>query len=157
MFGPTEQLKTWAIIGLAIALVLAIGTATIGIHYYRSEYLVEKANYAAFVEKTNALGEAAKLAKKTKEDEDAKRIVGAESERDTARRLLNAERTSRSRMRLTPQAANGSNEISFDSKALDAAVERYRGRVRELVIQGDEAQIDAATLLKSWPTAQPAK
>lgn len=88
-----------------------------------------------------------------KEADDAKKISDAVTGRnDALSRLRQAAASARS-VPLTPAAASGSSEIHFDQKALDAAVERYRGRVRQLVIQGDEAQIDAQTLLQSWPSA----
>lgn len=148
MFGPIEQVKTWAIIGLAVALLIAMGTA----HYYRSEYKVAEAQYEGFVDKTDALGEAAKLAKKTKEDDDAKKIATAVGERDAA--LIKLRDAQRPRGGFVPGAtgaAPDSRKICYDRAALDAALRTLDTGVSQLVGQGDLAVIDALTLLKAWP------
>lgn len=131
----------------------------LAIHHYRSQVEVVTARYEAFQSEVKALGEQAKAHKIEVEAKNEKAIADAVGSRNAALASLRlAEANARSRsMPLTPASPAGSSQICFDPPALSSAVEQYRGRVLGLVTQGDEAQIDAATLLKSWPTTAPAK
>lgn len=166
MFGPIEQVKTWAIIGLAIALGVAMLTATIGIHYYRSEYIVAKAEFDAFKSKVSELGEAAKSRNLLQEKYDADRLGRANTERDDAlNKLRIAEASARSRAATNnPRAPAGSSQVCFTASGYDAAFKRFGADLdkfiqdaRGIAGEGDRAAIDVTTLIKSWPTAQPAK
>lgn len=168
MFGPIEQLKTYAIIGLGIALGLAILTATVGIHYYRAEYLVVKAECEAFKSKTAALGEAAKTNNLLQEKYDAEKMARVGNERDAAiAKLRVAEAAASARSRASPgnpRAPTGSSQVCFTASSYDAAFKRFGTDLdkfiqdaRGIAGEGDRAAIDATTLIKAWPTTQPVK
>ena len=111
-----------------------------------------KDEYAAFVANVKAQGELAKAQAIKKEAQDAKQIQDAVSQRDLAlKRLRQSANTPSRNLPLVPAAAKGSDTICFGAKALNAAVERYRGDVRQLAESGDEAQLDAVTLIQAWP------
>lgn len=135
--------------------VPVIALMALAVHHYRSELRVVEAEYAAFVSKVEALGEQAKARKIEVEASNAKQITDAVTSRNAALaslRSAQAAADARSRsMPLAPAAAKGSSVQCFEPQALSAAVERYRGRVLGLVTQGDEAAIDAATLIRAWP------
>jgi hypothetical protein len=151
--------REYIIIGLAVALLLAIGTATVGIHYYRSKYLVVKAEGEAFKAQTAALGEKAKADKIEKETKDAKRIADAESARDAALAKLRVEQA-RPRGGFVPSAAPGSKDpsrVCYERSPLDAALRKLDSGVSRLIGEGDAAIINGRAILNSWPTAQPIK
>lgn len=145
---------------MAIVLGLAIAGAYFKGHH--SGYVEGKQEVQAEFDKlkndVTAAGLKAKQDALDKEKKDAKRVADAQSERDIAiGRMRSAEAAAsaaRRAMPLTPAAAAGNSLICFDQKALSAAVERYRGRVRGLVESGDETAIDAAALIKAWPKQQ---
>jgi len=141
---PLLQRSWWAIPALGLVL------ATV---YYRTEYHLSEAHFGAYRTQIEAVAAQAQLAAKLKEETNAKTIVDAVADRnDAISRLQLAEAANRSkRVPLTPAPAQGSASLCFDPPALSSAVEQYRGRVRGLVTQGDEAQIDSQTLIKSWP------
>jgi hypothetical protein len=134
--------------------ILALGASTM---YYRADAHSTRTEFDLYKQQIATKIAEQKADALKKEADDAKKISDAVSGRNDALSRLRQASASARRVPLTPAATSGSSEIIFDQKALDAAVERYRGRVRQLVIQGDEAQIDAQTLLQSWPTAQPVK
>lgn len=150
------RLEIYAI--LALVLAFAIGGAYLKGHH--SGYVEGKqevqAEFDKFKNEVTAAGLKAKQDALDKEKNDAQRVATAQSERDIAigrmRAAEAAASAARRAMPLTPAAAAGNSLICFDQKALSAAVERYRGRVRSLVESGDETAIDAAALIKAWPT-----
>ena len=151
--NPISKLEIY---GIALLLLgLAIGAAYLkGKHEGMAEI---QAKFDLFTAQVKAEGEKAKADALQKEKDDAKRIADAVTERDVAlQRMRSAQAAADAARRavpLTPAATAGSSLICFEQKALSAAVERYRGRVRGLVAVGDETAIDAAALIKAWPSA----
>lgn len=142
----------YVILGVVAFFLVSVGGAYMKGHSDGADKIQGK--YDLFVAETKALGAKAEADKVIKEKKDADQITAAVAGRDTAiRRLRELEkaRASVSRVPLTPAAAQGSSYQCFEPKALSAAVERYRGRVRNFVTQGDEAAIDAAALIQAWP------
>ena len=153
--NPVAKLEAYGI-GLLIVVIAVTGMYFYAKHEGRVEGRKEvQVEFDAFKNDVAAKGLQAKQDKLDKEKADAKRIIDAESERDVARAGMRAaqaaERAARSRVPLTPAATGSSGQICFDQKALSAAVERYRGRVRGLAESGDEAALDCAALIKAWP------
>lgn len=142
----------------ALVLMLAIGGAYLKGHH--SGYVEGKAEVQALFDKfkndVTTAGLKAKQDAITKESQDAKRVADAQSDRDIAIGRMRAAEAAASAARravpLTPAATAGNSLICFEQKALSAAVERYRGRVRSLAESGDETAIDAAALIKAWPS-----
>ena len=132
------------IVGI-IAGVLLVG---LGVQTKRVESC--KAESAEFIAKVEAAGIVAQKVAAAKEKEDAKRITDALTDRDTALKRLRLS-ASRGNVPILSSGPSGSGEICGEQKALSAAIERFRGGVRSLVESGDEAQIDAQSLVRSWP------
>ena len=135
-----------------VPVILIMGLA---VHHYRTELRVTTAEFEAYKSKVAELGAQAEKRKIEVESANANQIRDAVSSRNAALASLRAAQAQaaagRSRVPLTPAAAAGSGALCFDQKALSAAVERYRERVRGLVEIGDEAQIDAQALVRAWP------
>ena len=123
------------------------------LHSAQAQVVAVQARFDAFTEQVDTLGKAQEAKNKEKESQDAKAIRDAVTGRDIALNSLRNEinRASGRPASLTPAAPAGSGDICFDPPAFAAAVERYRGRVRAIVGTGEEAQIDARTLLEGWP------
>ena len=150
--NPITRLEIYA----AIALVLAF---VVGAAYYKGYTAGEEkiqTKYDLFVAQVNAAGEKARADALTKEKENADKVATAVASRDAALNSLRqaSARLAASRVPLVPAAAAGSNSQCFSPKALTAAVESYRAAVFGLVAEGERANIDAAALIKSWPTSQ---
>lgn len=144
-------IREYAIIGLAIALMLALGTA----HYYHSEYKVVEAQYEGFVDKTESLGKVAEANKKLTETLHDTQIATARSERDAAVRLLDVWKKSRpsgSILSGIPASPQGIDRICFTRTGLDAALQRYTGGVEDLIGAGQAAVIDSRAWAKAWPS-----
>lgn len=131
---------------LPVVIVLSLATL-----YYKHAYNASEARYVVFEAKVEALGEAAKVAAKKEELKHEQAISAAVAGRDVARKRLREQIAGSGRVSLTPQTAPGSDAICFGTAEFAAAVERYRAGVRGLVGAGDEAAIDAKTLLEGWP------
>ena len=149
--NPITRLEIYA--GLALILALAIGGA-----YLKGEKVGEakiQEKFDLFVAQVNAAGEKARADALTKEKENETKIAAAVSSRDAALNSLRqaSARLAASRVPLVPAAAAGSNSQCFSPKALTAAVESYRAAVFGLVAEGERANIDAAALIKAWPSA----
>ena len=152
------KLEHGAIEGTMITMIV-VGVIILGmagaIHYYKSELQVVTAQYEGFKETVKANGEAAIAKAALKEKEHEITINDALGVRDDALNQLRlaqaAARAAGGRVPLLAAPAQASGTICFDQKALSAAVERYRDRIFDLVVQGDEAAIDAQTLINAWP------
>jgi hypothetical protein len=151
------KLELYGIVALLMAL--ACGAAYLKGHHAGAQEVQEK--FDLFTAQVRAEGEKAKADALQKEKDYATQITVAVTSRDDAlKRMQLAEaraNAARRAMPLTPASTSAGGAICFDQKALSSAVEQYRGRVSHLVEQGDEAQLDAQTLVKSWPTQPQAK
>ena len=159
--NPLSKLETYGIAIVVIGIMLA-GAYFKGHHAGYIEGRDEvQAKFDKFTNEVKAEGLKAQQDKLDKEKSYATNIATATTERDAAisrmRAAEAAASAARRAMPLTPAAASGSSQICFEQKALSAAVERYRGRVRILVESGDETAIDAAALIRAWPTSPPPK
>ena len=146
-----SKLEIYGIVLLLI--VLAMGAAYYKGHVAGAAEVQQK--YDLFVAQVNAAGEKARADALTKEKENETKIAAAVSSRDAALNSLRqaSARLAASRVPLVPAAAAGSNSQCFSPKALTAAVESYRAAVFGLVAEGERANIDAAALIKAWPSA----
>ena len=143
-------IREYAIIGLGIALLLALGA----LHIARADLGAVQAQYDGFKQTVEAQGKQAQAEAKLKETQNAQAINVAVTDRDTAlsklRDVQQAYSASR-RMSLVPAAAQGSSSQCFSPAALTTAVEQYRAAVFGLVAEGDRAGIDAKALIQAWP------
>ena len=155
--NPLTKFEMYGLGTLAMLLV-----ATAAWFYAKHEGRVEgrkevQVQFDAFKNDITQKGLQAKQDALDKEKNDAKRVADAQSDRDIAigrmRAAEAAASAARRAMPLTPAAAGGGSQICFDQKALSAAVERYRERVRGLAQSGDETAVDAAALIKAWPSS----
>ena len=146
---PISRLEIYAVIALILAL--AIGAAYFKGHSAGMAEVQQK--FDLFTAQVNAAGEKARADALTKERDYAAQITTANAGRNDALNSLRqaTARLAASRVSVVPAAAKGSSSECFDAKALTAAVERYRQRIADLVTEGDRAQIDATSILKSWP------
>lgn len=146
---------------IALVLALAIGAAYFRGHH--SGYVEGKQEiqtlFDAFKNEVTQAGLKAKQDALDKEKKDAAQIADAVSVRDAALARLRTEQA-RPRGGFVPGATGttaDSRKVCYDRAALDAALRNLDTGVSQLVNQGDLAVIDAITLLKAWPTPQPAK
>lgn len=156
IFHTVSKLEVYAIAGLIFILAVA-GAYFRGHHSgYEEGFEKEKVEFDKFVNETKAAGLKAEQDRIDKEKSYATQIATATSDRDAALQRMRvaeaAASAARRAMPLTPAAANGSNLICFEQKALSAAVEQYRGRVRGLAQSGDETAVDARALIQAWPS-----
>ena len=139
------------IVILSIALTLALGA----VHHYRSELKLTEAQYEVYRANVKALEEQAKAHTIEVEAKNERQITDAIGSRNAALSSLRAAQAQanagRNSVPLSPAAPAGSDQICFSQKALSSAVERYRGRIFDLVKEGDEASIDANALIQAWP------
>lgn len=154
MFG-ISKLEAYGIVFVVLSLLMA-GAYFKGHHNGYVDGRAEvQALFDTFKNEVTAAGLKAKQDAIDKEKNDAKHVADAVSERDVAIGRMRAAEAAASAARrsvpLTPVAAGSNSLICFEQKALSAAVERYRGRVRSLAESGDETAIDAAALIKAWP------
>ena len=152
--GPFQ----YATVGLAIALLLALGA----LHIARADLGVVQAKYDGFVQTTEANGRTAVAEAKLKEKTNEEAITTANTGRADALGRLRISEAALSaagrRLPSSPAAPAGSSQICFESATYNAAFSKYRDRLiasmerlGQLVVEGDEAQIDAKSLLQSWP------
>ena len=150
------------IMGVVIA-VLLVTTAAAGkwaMHQTEARAEIE-GKYNAFVDGVKEAGDKAEKKRKEKEAETAKNLNTAVTERDAALNRLrdNARKGAGSRgLPKAPTATAGSNQICIPTATYNTAfgefgkeLFRFVEAARGYAIEGDEAQIDAQTLLKGWP------
>ena len=118
--------------------------------YYKTGMERTQRHYDGYKAEVRILGEIAEKAAKQKEAEYEQKIKLSMSNRLASYKRVREQSRERP-VSITPAIAPGSEQICFDPPAFDAAIEQYRERVRRLVEQGDEAQIDAETLINAWP------
>lgn len=107
---------------------------------------------------TKAAGLKAQQDKLDKEKKDAAQIADAVSVRDSALARLRTEQA-RPRSGFVSGNSTGTaagDRICYSAKALDAALRSLDTGVSGLLVEGDTQVINALTLLKAWPSAQPA-
>ena len=113
-----------------------------------------ESEYQTFTDKVEAAGRLAEAKKLESEARYAKSINSALGSRDAALRRLREQaeaNSGRGIVPLTPAPAQGSDRICFSPPEFAAAVAEFRGRIQEIARTGEAAQIDAKTLLESWP------
>lgn len=144
-----------------ILLIVALAAGAFGLYEHHQGYLDGKKEvqieFDKFKNEVAAAGLKAEQDKLTKEKRDADQIAAAVTGRDAALARLRVEQ-SRPRGGFVPNgsgSAANSGKVCYDRAALDAALRKLDTGVSQLVNQGDVAVINALTLLKSWPTAQP--
>ena len=145
-------LMAWGAIG-AGAIILVLGVS-LKIQSARLESC--KAEYAAFVATTEALGKAAEKAAKDKEAKDklAKETADAENARTTAslKSAIAKLRNERSRGRFLPPAATAAaspDRAAFDREELERAIRTLDSEVQGLVDEGSKAVTDLNSA-KTW-------
>ena len=144
-------------LALGIALALALGA----LHITRADLKAVEAQYDGFKQTVKANGEKAEAEAKLKESQNDQQIDDAITVRDDALAKLRAATQANPagrRLSGSPTAPAGSSQICIDASAYNAAFSRYRERlggsmegIRRLVIEGDEAAIDAKALIQAWP------
>lgn len=138
-------IREYAILGLAIALLLALGTA----HYYHSEYAVVQADYQGFKNTTKALGEKAiaendaTAAKSKLETQYVQtKLDAALADNKRLQSIASAARTSRGYLPTLPAgSANAGKPTCFDRPKLDAALSSFGTAVAGLIGEGTNAVI----------------
>ena len=151
--NPITRLEIYA--ALALILALAIGAAYLkGKHEGMAEV---QQKFDLFTAQVNAAGEKARADAATKEKEDAAKVTAAVASRDDALARL---RVASARPRggfvsAAPAGSQGGDRICYSRQALDAALRSLDTGVSRLLTEGDTQVINAATLLKSWPSASP--
>ena len=135
------------------------------VHYERSERMVLQAQFDGFKATVAAQGKQAEAEAKLKEVQYASQITAANAGRDDAyKRVLAAEsaiRAASSRVPYRAITASADGSKCIDPSTVAAAIEKFRrdvATVRQrlvgIVASGDEAQADAVSLIKGWPTSQ---
>ena len=151
-------IREYGLIGLGVLCLVLAGL----LHIARADLGEVKAQYEGFKQTTEANGKKAEAEAKLKETQNAQTISTAVTSRNDALERLRAVQAAASsasrRLSGSPTAPAGSSQICLESAAYNAAFAKYRDRlgaglegIRRLVIEGDEAQIDAQTLFKAWP------
>lgn len=141
-----------------LAGVLALGVA---IQTHRVESC--KTEFAAFKAQVKQLGEQAEKEARAKEKANEKRIADANNERDAALKRLRDRERSRSRNLSSAAApANSGNRVCIPTATYNSAMGEFRevlarvmAEVDGYATRGDEAAIDADTLIKAWPRQSP--
>ena len=151
LFTGNPLTMLWIALGIAAVAGASGGAAAWKVQGWRLDAV--KNEFAAFVSNVEVEGEKAKVRKIEKESKDAKTIAAAVSDRDAALKRLRLAQAGAGRgsVSLAPPAAAGSREICFEPEAFASAIDRFRERVTGIVIQGEEAAIDAQALLEGWP------
>lgn len=154
------RIEIYGIIALVLALALAIGGAYAYGHH--SGYVDGKqevqVKFDAFVNETKAAGLKAEQDKIAKEKIDNEKIAAAVTSRDSAITSLRIAQA-RPRGGFVPNGSGStadSRKVCYDRAALDAALRSLDTGVSGLLVEGDTQVINALTLLKAWPSAQPA-
>ena len=150
--GPFQ----YAVAALGVALAVMYGF----LHIARADLRTCNAEFTAFKQTVEANGKRAQAEAKLKETQNAQAISGALTERDAALgRLRDSQKRSASRrVSKAPAAPAGSDQVCIGSAAYNAAFQRFRERLVSnldglgaLAVEGDEAQLDAQTLIQAWP------
>ena len=142
--------RFWYVLVIA-GLVLATYDQTVRLN-------AAKAEYAAFQTSVKAVGDAQLAKNKEKEAEYAKNLQTAVDSRADALRRLRVASSSSSTPTTNPAAPIGSSQVCTDSATFTAAFQRFGESLDRFIqdtrgysVEGDSAQIDAQTLLQSWP------
>lgn len=141
----------------AIAAGVVIIGLSVALKVQSSRLAACQHDFEVFRVQVETLGREAERKAHEKEKADAAKIQTAVSERDAALAKLRSNSGSR-RVSTNPAAPAGSSQVCFRSDAYSAAfsefsgsLNRFLGEAYGLAIEGDAAQIDAQTLIKSWP------
>ena len=142
--------------GIALLIIgLAMGAAYIkGKHEGMTEV---QAKFDLFTAQVKSEGEKARADALQKEKDDEKKIAAAVTSRDAALASLRVA-SARPRGGFVSSSATtpaGGSRVCYDGKALDAALRVLDTGVSGFVTEGDTQVINAATLLKSWPSPNP--
>lgn len=151
-------------LGMGITIAV-LGVALIAAGAWAKREATQRAEvegkFAAFKESVKTLGEEAEKDRKKKEKENAENLSTAVGERDAARKQLRdyAGKSAGSRKLPSATAASSSSGQScIGTAAYLAAMAAFRKELGSgmaaadgYTLAGDEAQIDAQTLLKGWP------
>lgn len=162
------RLEIYGIIALVLALAIG-GAYAYGHHggYVEGSHDVQ-VKFDAFVNDTKAAGLKAQQDNLDKEKLYATNIANANAGRATAlselQRVQAAASAGRRASSSNPAAPAGSSYVCIESKSYNAAFQQFGKRldeflpaVRGLAVEGDKAQIDAQSMIRAWPTPQPAK
>ena len=143
---------------VAVAAGVAFVGMSIALKVQSSRLESCKTEAAAFKAQVKAEGDLAIKQAKAKEAQDAKQIKDALTQRDIALAKLRSNSSRSRNLSASATAPAGSQSVCLGSTAYNAALERYRGRLKlsldgiaGLATEGDAAQIDAAALIQAWP------
>lgn len=138
----------------ALGAVLVIGGLGVALKVQTSRLDAAKAEFAAFVAQTKAIGEAAEKAAKLKEAEDRKRKEDADAETARMRRDLAGVYDAYKRLRDSPSrrtfseasgTAGSPARACLDAAAANRALQAFDAGVAGLLEEGDRAIVDINT------------
>lgn len=138
----------------ALGAVLVIGGLGVALKVQTSRLDAVKAEYAAFVAQTKAIGEAAEKAAKLKEAADLKRKEDADAETARVRRDLAGVYDAYKRLRDSPSRRTFSEaggtaaspaRACLDAAAANRALQAFDAGVAGLLEEGDRAIVDINT------------
>lgn len=138
----------------ALGAVLVIGGLGVALKVQTSRLDAAKAEYAAFVAQTKAIGEAAEKAAKLKEAADLKRKEDADAETARVRRDLAGVYDAYKRLRDSPSRRTFSEaggtaaspaRACLDAAAANRALQAFDAGVAGLLEEGDRAIVDINT------------
>jgi len=145
----------------AIGAAVIIGLLSIALKVQSSRLEATKAEYAAFVATTKAIGEKAQAEAKLKETQDKLAKEKADNENQTNRarlavltKRLRDSNSGSSLLPAIPTNAGSAETITFDRPSLDRALSSYEEGIAGLIEEGDKAIIDLNTAkqwAKNWP------
>ena len=138
----------------ALGAVLVISGLGVALKVQTARLDAAKAEYAAFVAQTKAVGEAAEKAAKLKEAEDKKRKEDADAETARVRRDLAGVYDAYKRLRDSPSRRTFSEaggtaaspaRACLDAAAANRALQAFDAGVAGLLEEGDRAIVDVNT------------
>jgi hypothetical protein len=136
-----------------VGLTAAVAVQTKRLHTAQAEVVQIQAKFALFVEQTRQLGEAQIAKNKETEAKNAQKISSALSARNDAISKLRQSLASPRAGFVSGDtgASAGNSNVCFERQALDAALRRLDSGVSQIIGSGDQAVIDAISLLQAWP------
>ena len=141
---------------LAAAAVMMVMGISIKVQSSRLQSC--KTEAAAFKANVEALGKLAEAEKLKKEAQDAKQIQDALTQRDVALRRLSSVNARRSPVSDNSAGAAAGSTVCIPTTAYNSAMgefgkslERFLAETGRYAQVGDEAQIDAVSLIQAWP------
>jgi len=151
----TGGITRWLVLGA----LLFMGFQYLQIEHWKNKDTEDIAVYAKFLSDTKIAGLQAIADNKQKELDNAKRIADADDARDAAlSKLRQSTYSGRRASTENPAAPAGSSKVCYDSKQFDAAfrqfgadLDQFISDARAIVVEGDAANIDAESLIESWP------